>query len=606
MSRYGWAILLIAYITGLLSTGLSLSPWVAGGAILLTSLMLGSFIPGRWRAGPRRRVWWLAGLVGVAAIAHFQLRQPQPAQWDISRWVEQTPNSVTVAGEILEMPRQNRQGRIRFPLQVERLNQNPNIGGKLYVTVPLLHGTGLATGQTVTLTGRLYAPQSAQSPGSFDFRQYLTRQGIFAGLSGDLAEEPSSAPEGFWQVRPRITRALVRGLGSPNGFLVSSMILGRRAVDLPSDVQLQFTQAGLAHTLAASGFHVSLLIGTVMVLVKRLPVRVRLLVGLATLGGYLSLTGLHPSVVRAALMGMAGLLSLLVGRRVRSLGLLLVTAAGLLIVNPLWIWDVGFQLSFMATAGLVATVPWLQAQVPWLPSVIATPLFIPIAVLGWALPITLTHFHVMPLYGVLVNAVTSPLVMVVTLGGMISAAIAALIPPLGSLVAYLLSWPVELLRAIVTWTNTLPWSQWHGGDIALWQLLLVYGGIGLLMSGSRLRSLQRWGIGLTLGLILMGPYAYGQLTRVQITVLGARDYPVVIIQDRGQTGLIGIGDRATYDYQLQPFLAHAGINRFQAVVQLARDPVEVRAAFQDRYPVDQTWALGPADLPSDIQLLAPD
>ncbi|MEM8638720.1 MAG: ComEC/Rec2 family competence protein [Cyanobacteria bacterium P01_G01_bin.54] len=604
MSRYSWAILLLAYVIGLLTTGLTLSPWVAGAAILLISLIVGILIPNYWRAGPRRRIWWLAGLVGIVAIAHFQLRQPQPSQWDISRWVEQTPNSVTIAGKIIEMPRQNRQGRIRFPLQVERLNQNPNIGGKLYVTMPLLQGTGLVPGQSVTLAGRLYAPQAARSPGSFDFQQYLARQGIFAGLSGRLTEEPGPAPEGFWQVRRRITQALVQGLGSPNGFLVSSMILGRRAVDLPSDVQLQFTQAGLAHTLAASGFHVSLLVGTVMTLIKRLTARLRFLVGLATLGGYLSLTGLHPSVVRAALMGTAGLVSLIVERRVRPMGLLLVTAAGLLILNPLWIWDVGFQLSFMATAGLVATVPWLQAQLPWLPSAIATPLLIPIAVLGWTMPITLTHFHVMPLYGVLINAATAPLVMVVTLGGMISAAIAALSPGLGTLAAQLLSLPVELLRAIVAWTNTLPWSQWHGGDIALWQLLLVYGGIGLLLYGSRLRGWQRWSVGLALGVILMGPYAYAQLTRVQITVLGSRDYPVVVIQDRGQTGLIGLGDRATYDYQLQPFLAHAGINRFQVVVQLARDPAEIRQALQERYPIDQTWELVPTDPPSTAPILA--
>ncbi|NEO82985.1 MAG: ComEC family competence protein [Spirulina sp. SIO3F2] len=610
MSRYSWAVLLIAYVTGLITTGLPYSGWVWTGVIALSSLVLGLVMPYRWRPGPKRHIWWLAGVVGILAIAHFQLRQPQPSQWDMSRWVNQTPDSVTVAGQILERPRQNRQGRIRFPLQVERLNQNNTVSGKLYVTVPLLHGTGLVPGQTVTLTGRLYEPQPAQTPGSFDFKQYLARQGIFAGLSGRLAAEPEPAQQRFGSVRQRIVRSLVRGLGSPNGFLVSSMVLGRRAVDLPSDVQQQFTQAGLAHTLAASGFHVSLLVGTVIMLVKPLPPRAKLWVGLVTLAVYLSLTGFHASVVRAALMGVAGLVALVVRRGVRPMGLLLVTATGLLLINPLWIWDVGFQLSFMATAGLVVTVPWLQAQLqaaaPWLPAAIATPFLIPIAVLAWTLPITLSHFHVMPLYGITVNAGTSPLVMVVTLGGMLSAAIAAIIPPLGAWVAQFLSLPVQLLRDTVAWSNMLPGAQWHGGEISLWQLVWIYGGIALLLYVKRLRSGFRWGVVLSLGLVLLGPYYYSQWTKVQITVLAAPDYPVVVIQDRGKTGLIGLGDRATYDYQLQPFLAQAGVNRFRAVVELARDPMAVREAFRDRYPVRKIWQFvpPPAEAGQKVQLLS--
>lgn len=590
MSRYSWAVLLITYLTGLLSTGLPFSPFILGGVFLSVSMILGLVMPWRWRAGPRRRIWWLAGLVGLFAIAHFQLRQPQPSPTDISTWVNRTADSYTVTGQILEMPRQNRQGRFRFPLRVERLNQNPNVGGKLYVTVPALQGTGLVAGQTVAIKGRLYLPQPAQTPGSFDFQQYLAQQGIFAGLSGQLAAEPEKTPGGFWQVRQRITQALVEGMGSPNGFLVSSMILGRRAVDLPGDVQLQFTQAGLAHTLAASGFHVSLLVGTVLMAVRRCSPKLQLGVGLGTLVLYLSLTGLHPSVVRAALMGIAGLVALIVKRRIRPMGLLLVTATGLLLINPLWIWDVGFQLSFMATAGLVTTLPWLLQQVPWLPPAIATPILIPIAVLFWTLPITLTHFHVMPLYGIILNALTAPLVMVVTLGGMLCGAIAAIVPAIGAKLAVLLWLPTQVLREIVRFSNQLPGSQWHGGTIALWQLGLIYGGI-LLLLYLRLKHWQRWSVAVSLILVLLIPYAYAQTTRVQFTVLGSRSYPIVIIQDQGQTGLIGLGDRATFDYQLQPFLAQAGVNRLQVVIQAPGDPPEVRQRVEQRYPTNQTLTL---------------
>ena len=76
----------------------------------------------------------------------------------------------------------------------------------------------------------------------------------------------------LWQLRQRIVDAHQRWLGEPKGPVVSAMTLGRRAVNLPYEIQDAFIEAGLAHTLAASGFHVSLVLGLVLALLKsRLP-----------------------------------------------------------------------------------------------------------------------------------------------------------------------------------------------------------------------------------------------------------------------------------------------------------------------------------------------
>ncbi|MDY7013499.1 MAG: ComEC/Rec2 family competence protein, partial [Cyanobacteriota bacterium] len=335
-------------------------PWQSWGILALGWIILGILagvaVPRIWRMGPRFALWLAAGGVAALAIAHLQLRVPQPASNDVSHLVPQLEEEVTIRGTILEMPTLNRKQNLRFLFAADRANGQA-VSGKVYVTLPLLQGTGLVPGMAIALRGNLYQPQPPTYPGAFDFQAFLARRGAFSGLSATLVEAPPNRPWGWWKVRQRVVRAQVRSLGSPVGQLVSSMVLGRRAVDLPFEVQDSFRQAGLSHVLAASGFHVSLLLGLLLVLTRKLGARTRLGIGLTTLLVYVGLTGLQPSVMRAALMGAGALVALSAERKVKPLGLLLVVAAVLLLVNPLWIWDLGFQLSFLATGGLIVTVP---------------------------------------------------------------------------------------------------------------------------------------------------------------------------------------------------------------------------------------------------------
>ncbi len=216
------------------------------------------------------------------------------------------------------------------------------------------------------------------------------------------------------------------------GQLVSSMILGSKAVDLPLDIRDSFVQTGLAHVLAASGFQVSLLLGIVLKLTNRLASRSQLVIGLGVLLTYLGLTGLQASIIRATLMGISVLIAMLTDNKVNSLGSLLLAATIILIFNPLWIRDVGFQLSFLATFGLIVTLPTLQTKLTWLPPTIATAIAIPVAASIWVLPLLAYVFHSLLFIVCPVNIVTTPLVTIMMLGGMISAVLALIMPILGT------------------------------------------------------------------------------------------------------------------------------------------------------------------------------
>jgi len=572
MSRWAWAVLLSAYVLGVLAGNSGVVLGVGSLGSIACGGLLAWQMPQRWRGGPHWRVWLTAGVVGAIALLYTHLLQPQPGPQDISHTLPRMAGEeVILAGQILEPPRLTRKQRTRLILGVEQLNNNAQIRGKVYATLPLLHGTGLVPGQRVQLQGRLYDPPQASTPGGFDFRAFLARQRIFTGFSGELAAEPTERPGGLWQVRERIVRAFVEGLGSPQGALVAGMVLGRQAVDLANDVQTQFIQVGLAHSLAASGFNVTILLGVVLAITRFLPPPVQLGLGVVTLAVYVGLTGLQASVVRAAVMGVVALSTLVWKRRVRSLGLILVTATVLLLFNPHWLADVGFQLSFMATVGLITATPWVMARLTFLPQSLATVIAVPIAAMVWTLPLLVYYFKTLSLYSLVVSIVTTPLITVISTGGFGVAIAALLSPSLGALIALALTWPVTLLFIIVEWFYHLPGSLRAVGAIHPLQIALVYG-VGLALCW-RPWPWRRHLLLILAGLgILFIPLWVQGTTRVAFTLLPTAPQPVVIVEDRGKVGLIGGGDgyasadRDVIDYQITPFLHQRGINRLDTVV----------------------------------------
>ena len=372
-------VLALAFIAGAYTS--FLPDWTAFYTVFGLGFGLALLVPVLWRLGPKRWVYLVAIAIAILASFYVKFRTPQPQTEDISKYAPLS--NAIVRGKVIEPPSLTRSDRAKFLLEVKEINpsgkfnikdQNANSGaiannvgeaddkkfmatsGKLYVTVPLIEVTGLRTGQQIELSGRLYLPNRADNFGAFDFKTYLARQGVFAGLSGRSLVMQGDPPNfGEWWFVSRIVRAHVMGAGVPEGSLLSSLVLGSRAVDLPSDLKDVFIQAGLAAVLAASGFQVTLVLGAAIALTRRNSLRFQFVVGSLCLGGYLLLTGGSPSILRAVVMGFGSLVGLVVQRRSRPVIGLIITAVLLLLYQPLWIWDLGFQFSFLATFGLVTT-----------------------------------------------------------------------------------------------------------------------------------------------------------------------------------------------------------------------------------------------------------
>lgn len=543
-------------------------------------------------------LWITAGAIAFLASFYFSLRVPQPSIDDVSKIIpvdgdSQQQQVVTVRGKVLSVPRKTRSEKAQLWLNVIQVseivgtegsaNVHQDVTGKLYVTVPLLQATGVYPGNMVAITGSLYKPSPATNPGGFDFRAYLARQGSFAGVTGyklTISNQENTNTWGLSRIRQRIIRAHVASLGVPDGPLVSAMVLGRRAVDLSYKLRDNFVKVGLAHVLAASGFHISLILGVVLTLTKSLPSGARFGFGILTLIIYVGLAGISPSILRAAFMGLAALVAIVSQRQVQPLASLVVAATFLLLINPLWIWDLGFQLSFLATFGLLVTAPPLMKHLDWLPSGIASLIAIPIAASIWTLPLLLYVFHIVSPYTIFVNIITAPMVAVITLGGFISAIVALISPYIGSLIAGILYFPVRVLIEVVNFFSVLPGNQVAVGAISIYQLVVLYGLIcGIWLWRNRPpEALQRkkkkfnpklwqWSVFLAIAIIII-PLWYTRASVFQATILNSSEEPVFVIQDRRKVTLINSGDENTARFMVLPFLRQQGINKIDWSIAL--------------------------------------
>lgn len=530
---------------------------------------------------PHPRVWFIAGLIGLLASFYLGYRVPLPTANDISKLVPPGNNSnqeqlFIVRGNVLTTPRLTRTSRGQFWMQAYQLDEvknedgksdaGKNVSGKLYVTVPLLQATGLYPSQEIAVTGILYKPKAAANPGAFDFQRYLANEGAFAGLSGRQVNiRNEERPWGWWKVPSQIVRSQVRSLGVPEGPLVSAMVLGSKAVDLPYDIRDAFVQIGLAHALAASGFQTSLILSIVLGLSKRANRVTQFILGSIALLAFISLTGFQPAILRAAVMGFGALIALLLRRKVKQLGSLLVTATILLIVNPLWIWDLGFQLSFLATLGLLVTSGAIAKRLGWLPPALASLISVPLAAIIWTLPLQLNVFGVAPTYSLILNILSTPLISVISIGGFISAAAALILPDAGSAIAGLLYYPANWLLRLVDFFSSFPGNSFATGSITVVQLIIIY--ILLILAWSVRWWQRRWWVaaGIAFALIFV-PAWHKTNTLFRVTMLAANGEPVIVIQDRGQVMLINSGDEGTGRFTILPFLQQQGVNQIDSAI----------------------------------------
>jgi competence protein ComEC len=342
----------VAWLAAMAAVGVWDAPWWMGGAWALAL----SPLLARWR-----EAGWATAAVCVAAAL--------VGGWLFADWhdretpglVEHIRREVTLEG-VVSSEADPGSTVVRYRVDVESVDGEA-AGGAVLISVNQYRE--LVPGERVRVAGEI---EQAPVFEGFDYRAYLRSQGISGTMLFPEVETLEEAPRWSWrrisaEVRLELERSLQRALPEPEASLAGGIAFGRDA-NLPDDLAQDFRDTGLAHLTAVSGSNVTIVTGLVFYLVTPLLGRRRAIpVAAAALMLYVLAAGLTWSVLRAGVMAGVFLGGIALGRPQASLAALGLAAVVLTAVEPSAAADVGFQLSFAATAGIIVFAPWLRVGV---------------------------------------------------------------------------------------------------------------------------------------------------------------------------------------------------------------------------------------------------
>ena len=337
--------------------------------------------------------------------------------------------------------------------------------------------------------------------GKFDYGLYLRRQGIVGtcwALRRNwqlIGHEDDMGLKGLAKRSQYFLYQQYRKMGIEGQELgiISALTLGYREY-LDKDVQRAFSASGAMHVLAVSGLHTGIVWGIVMwiltlgVLYKPLweDKFKRWLLNISTIvliWAYAFLTGLSPSVMRSALMLTFWALSSLLEQQTSRWNPLLAAAVVILIVNPLALWSVSFQLSFAAVAGIMLFGSSMQQAVVSKGRVwqsVSRLLIVSLAAQLGTMPLTLHYFGQTSNYFALTNLIVVPMAGILLSLGFSTLAMSWC--AVGEWLGWATKWCTWLLNQAVQWIESLPYSTTHM-HLSEWGVIGLYGAIicGLLM-----------------------------------------------------------------------------------------------------------------------------
>ena len=220
-------------------------------------------------------------------------------------------------------------------------------------------------GDVLLVTGELESPSQLND---FDYKGYLAHQGIYStmlypGIEIVETGKGFKSLEWVYSLRNRLSQTLSEVLPEPQASLAQGIILGIRG-NIPESVKADFSHTGTAHLLAISGLHLAIVAGMILsagiwLFGKKHYFYIWLT--LAIIWFYALLTGMHPPIVRAAIMASLFLTAELLGRQRTAINTLAFAAAIMVGINPHILWNAAFQLSFLAMTGLIFIFPLIQS-----------------------------------------------------------------------------------------------------------------------------------------------------------------------------------------------------------------------------------------------------
>jgi competence protein ComEC len=361
-----------------------------------------------------------------------------------------------------------------------------------------------AYGDEVRIAGRLETPPAYED---FSYKEYLARQGIHSMMRRAQVTVLSRGHgdpfhRAIYALKGRLQGTIARLFPEPSASLLTGILLGIET-GIPRSLLEDFNQTSTTHIIAISGFNIAVLAGTMALLTKRfLGIYRSALVSMAAIVLYTVLVGADAAVVRAAIMGSIALVAVIAGRQTFALASLALAALLMTLWNPLVLWDVGFQLSFAASLGLVLLVPpmeerlravlsrpFSQERAKTIVRLLSGPLIVTLAAQLAVWPITVYYFHRFSLISPLSNFLILPAQPAVMMVGGLATLVGTLHPYLGQPIAWVAWLFPAYTIAVVQLTARVPFASLDLGNFGAGAMWLYYSALaGIMLFASQGRS----------------------------------------------------------------------------------------------------------------------
>ena len=449
-----------------------------------------------------------------------------------------------------------------------------------YIKLPVEYKPGY--GDKLLIKGFPYRVTPPLNPQEFDYRQYLAYKNIYHQhfINSDnwqLLEQASGFSLRRMSINARsfLEEKLTLFIPQPEELSVAkALILGKKE-DLDKTTREVYAKAGAMHVLAVSGLHVGIIYLVLLGLLRQKqnkitrPVLVASIV-IPALWGYAFLTGLSPSVLRAVTMFSFLALAQVLNRRSASLNTLAISAFILLLVNPYMIMAVGFQLSYIAVAGIIFLYPvfekWLNPSNPvlrFLWQITALSLAAQLV----TSPLSALYFHRFPTYFLFSNLLVIPAATIIVWGGLTLLTLGIVSSALGLLLGKILSMIIWLVNQTLHWIATLPNADVHSLATTMLDTWILYGLIFIVFLFFTTRKWTYYWVAASLLMIFSLNIIYTDIQRNKLKQLVFysvnSSWAIDFIEDKNYLSIADsmlLADKSKIDYLLTPYRRQNGLS----------------------------------------------
>ena len=345
--------------------------------------------------------------------------------------------------------------------------------------------TELTYGSVVDLRCRMSLPDTYDN---FDYHKYLVMSGIdyiCSDFTYEIIDHKSTILSNLAQFRSHMESVIDNIIPAPEAGLANGLLFGG-SNKLSKKLQNQFAKTGMTHIVAVSGYNVSIIVMVAMGFAIFIGMHRKYAIWFAIMGVifFVALIGFPSSGVRAAIMGILVLVATIYGRVSHVYGAIFFTAAIMIAFNPLLLnYDVGFQLSFLATLGIVSVYPLMERGFVNRKTIfgIIDTLLLTISAQLFVMPIIAYHFHTVSIVSFLANVLVLPIIPFTMLFVFLTVVTSLLFYSMALFfgwISYFLLWyEVWIINDLAR----VPWGSITIDNISIWWFVVYYMTVGFIV-----------------------------------------------------------------------------------------------------------------------------